>query len=123
MVTQRKAAGSTAATTTKAAKSVKAAPMASKTVSSAAAATKTATPVKATSAAGKAARESTATAAVSSRASRQTTAATRIEPDQRREYVEIAAYFIAERRGFEGGDETADWLAAEAEIERLMTGR
>jgi hypothetical protein len=35
----------------------------------------------------------------------------------------VAAYFIAERRGFQGGDETSDWLAAEAEIDRLLADR
>ena len=30
--------------------------------------------------------------------------------------VALAAYFIAERRGFEPGHELEDWLAAEAEI-------
>ena len=32
--------------------------------------------------------------------------------------VALAAYFIAEKRGFEPGHELEDWLAAEAEIER-----
>jgi hypothetical protein len=30
--------------------------------------------------------------------------------------VALAAYFIAERRGFEPGHELDDWLAAEAEM-------
>lgn len=40
--------------------------------------------------------------------------------DQRRNYVEVAAYYIAERRGFSGGDALEDWAAAEAEIDRLL---
>jgi Protein of unknown function (DUF2934) len=32
--------------------------------------------------------------------------------------VALAAYFIAEKRGFEPGHEFEDWLAAEAEIEK-----
>jgi hypothetical protein len=44
----------------------------------------------------------------------------RIDPDRRRCYVEVAAYFIAERRGFATGYETTDWLAAEEEIDRLL---
>jgi Protein of unknown function (DUF2934) len=30
--------------------------------------------------------------------------------------VALAAYFVAEKRGFEPGHELADWLAAEAQI-------
>ena len=33
-----------------------------------------------------------------------------------------AAYFRAANRGFMGGDPVADWLAAEAEINRRITG-
>lgn len=40
--------------------------------------------------------------------------------DQRRYYVEIAAYYIAERRGFGGGSQLEDWVQAEAEIDRLL---
>lgn len=43
-----------------------------------------------------------------------------LSPDQRRYYVEVAAYYMAERRGFQGGDPAGDWLAAEAEIDRLL---
>lgn len=32
--------------------------------------------------------------------------------------VALAAYFIAEKRGFEPGHELDDWLAAEAEVAR-----
>lgn len=34
-----------------------------------------------------------------------------------------AAYYLAERRGFDGGDPVADWLEAEAEIDALIDGR
>lgn len=40
--------------------------------------------------------------------------------EQRRYYVEIAAYYIAERRGFGGGSQLEDWVQAEAEIDRLL---
>ena len=40
--------------------------------------------------------------------------------DRRGHYVEVAAYFIAERRGFAPGDPLADWLAAENEVDRLI---
>ena len=43
-----------------------------------------------------------------------------VSAQQRGHYVEIAAYFIAERRGFAPGNQMDDWLAAEREVERLI---
>lgn len=43
-----------------------------------------------------------------------------LPPEQRRFYVEVAAYYIAERRGFHGGSELNDWVEAESEIDRLL---
>ncbi len=43
-----------------------------------------------------------------------------VAPDQRRHYIEVAAYYIAERHGFMPGRELADWASAEAEIDRLL---
>lgn len=43
-----------------------------------------------------------------------------IPAEQRRYYIEVAAYHIAERRGFGAGDPLADWTQAEAEIDRLL---
>lgn len=43
-----------------------------------------------------------------------------ISSEQRRCYVEVAAYHIAERRGFAPGDPLDDWVRAEAEIDRLL---
>ena len=48
--------------------------------------------------------------------------ASQVSPDQRNHYVEIAAYYIAERHGFTPGREVADWAEAEAEIDRLLGG-
>jgi hypothetical protein len=39
----------------------------------------------------------------------------------RRVKVGLAAYFIAEKRGFEPGHELEDWLAAEAQINQTET--
>ena len=39
----------------------------------------------------------------------------------RRAMTAEAAYYRAERRGFESGHELEDWLAAEGEIQRLWT--
>jgi len=43
-----------------------------------------------------------------------------VTPEQRRFYVEVAAYYIAERRGFHGGSQLADWAQAEKEIDALL---
>jgi DUF2934 family protein len=46
-----------------------------------------------------------------------------VSDDERRRMVAQAACLIAQRRGFEGGLELEDWLAAEAEVSaRLMSG-
>ncbi len=34
--------------------------------------------------------------------------------------ISMAAYYRAERRGFNGGDPLADWLEAEAEVDALL---
>jgi hypothetical protein len=43
-----------------------------------------------------------------------------VSPEQRKYYVEVAAYHIAERRGFALGNPLEDWVQAEAEIDRLL---
>lgn len=43
-----------------------------------------------------------------------------VPAEQRAHYIEVAAFYIAERRGFAPGNPTEDWLAAEAEIDRLL---
>ncbi len=43
-----------------------------------------------------------------------------VNQEQRARYVEVAAFYIAERRGFTAGNPTDDWLAAEAEVDRLI---
>jgi hypothetical protein len=42
-----------------------------------------------------------------------------LSDEQRRYYVEVAAYYIAERRGF-SGSQLEDWVQAEAEIDQLL---
>ena len=39
-----------------------------------------------------------------------------ISEEQRRSMIAEAAYYRAEKRGFQGGDPVADWLAAEREV-------
>lgn len=43
-----------------------------------------------------------------------------VPQEQRAHYIEVAAFYIAERRGFAPGDPMDDWLAAEAEIDQLL---
>jgi hypothetical protein len=43
-----------------------------------------------------------------------------VSEDVRRGMIAEAAYLRAERRGFAPGGEHEDWLAAEAEVDRLL---
>lgn len=43
-----------------------------------------------------------------------------VTPEQRRHYVEVAAYYIAERRGFDAGCHEENWAQAELEIDHLL---
>ena len=43
-----------------------------------------------------------------------------VEPEVREIMIAEAAYYIAERRGFEPGAEVDDWLEAEAAIDELL---
>ncbi len=42
--------------------------------------------------------------------------------DQRQHMIAEAAYYLAEHRGFQGGDPVQDWLRAEAEIDHRLMG-
>jgi hypothetical protein len=44
-----------------------------------------------------------------------------INPEQRRSLIAQAAYFRAERRGFAPGHEAEDWIAAEIEVNTVLT--
>lgn len=43
-----------------------------------------------------------------------------VSAEQRNNYVEVAAFYIAERRGFAPGNPADDWCAAELEVDRLL---
>jgi hypothetical protein len=43
-----------------------------------------------------------------------------LTPEARRALIAETAYLRAERRGFTPGQETDDWLAAEAEVDALL---
>jgi hypothetical protein len=45
-----------------------------------------------------------------------------INPQIRHEMIASAAYYRAEKRGFSGGSELEDWLEAEAEVDRTLSG-
>ena len=50
-----------------------------------------------------------------------TAAGNTITPEERWRMVAEAAYLRAEKRGFSGGNPTDDWLAAEAEIDKILS--
>jgi len=52
--------------------------------------------------------------------SNKTESETHLSDEQRRQYIEVAAYHRAEKRGFDCTCDQENWLAAEAEIERLL---
>ena len=47
-------------------------------------------------------------------------AETNLSEQQRQQYIEVAAYHVAERGGFNDGCDSENWLAAEAEIDQLL---
>jgi hypothetical protein len=49
-------------------------------------------------------------------------AAPQISPEERHRLIAEAAYYRASQRGFHGGAEVEDWLAAEAEIDGKLLG-
>jgi len=46
-----------------------------------------------------------------------------VTQDQRALMIAEAAYYVAQRRGFELGDPLEDWLIAEAQIDALLRDR
>ncbi|OIQ72720.1 hypothetical protein GALL_456490 [mine drainage metagenome] len=43
-----------------------------------------------------------------------------LSEEQCKHYISVAAFYIAERRGFAPGNPMDDWVAAEAEVKRLI---
>lgn len=79
---------------------------------------------KSAKAAVKAASGATKTAATAKKTKAKTEAPAAVVPEERRRYyIEVAAYYIAERRGFNGGSEVEDWVQAEKEIDHLLRTR
>jgi hypothetical protein len=48
------------------------------------------------------------------------TASPSIGPEERHHLIEVAAYYVAERRGFHGASSHDDWLQAEREIDAMI---
>lgn len=104
-----------------------------KTPTQTAAATKT--PAKVAKVASKASKAPTKTAAVKAktpatakpakpaekiRAPRKAKAAMPMTAEARLRHIEVAAYYIAEQRGFGAGDTASDWLLAEQQVDHLL---
>lgn len=44
----------------------------------------------------------------------------KLSEEQQRQYIEVAAYHLAEKCGFDCSRDSENWLAAEAEIDQLL---
>lgn len=90
------------------------------TVAKAPEASKAAAPARKTATAAKPRGTKPAGSGADTRKSVKKTSSSPITAEQRRHYIEVAAYYIAERRGFRGGNPAEDWAMAEREIDRLL---
>lgn len=43
-----------------------------------------------------------------------------LTPEQLRQHIEVAAYFIAEQKGFPGDTQLQDWLEAARQIDAML---
>jgi hypothetical protein len=46
-----------------------------------------------------------------------------LTPAERMKMIAEAAYYLAEKRGFKGGNELTDWVAAEKQVDALIAKR
>jgi hypothetical protein len=46
-----------------------------------------------------------------------------LTPAERMKMIAEAAYYLAEKRGFTGGNELSDWVAAEKQVDTLISKR
>jgi hypothetical protein len=44
-----------------------------------------------------------------------------LSPESRHDMIKAAAYFRAEKRGFQGGDPISDWLLSEQEVDSTLS--
>lgn len=50
-------------------------------------------------------------------------AVAKVSPAERNKMIAEAAYYLAQKRGFSGGNELADWAAAEKQVDALIAKR
>ena len=43
-----------------------------------------------------------------------------VSPEQRHNYIEVAAFYVAQRRGLAPGNPLDDWAMAEVEVDQLI---
>jgi hypothetical protein len=46
-----------------------------------------------------------------------------LSPAERMKMIAEAAYYLAEKRGFSGGNELTDWVAAEKQVDAILSRR
>lgn len=46
-----------------------------------------------------------------------------LTPAERMKMIAEAAYYLAEKRGFSGGNELTDWVAAEKQVDAILSRR
>lgn len=46
-----------------------------------------------------------------------------LTPAERMKMIAEAAYYLAEKRGFSGGNELTDWVTAEKQVEAILSRR
>ena len=46
-----------------------------------------------------------------------------LSPAERMKMIAEAAYYLAQKRGFSGGNEVSDWVAAEKQVDTLLSKR
>ncbi len=59
-------------------------------------------------------------AAISKAQATPTAVRPEVSPEQRHNYIEVAAFYVAQRRGFAPGNPLDDWATAEIEVDQLI---
>jgi hypothetical protein len=68
--------------------------------------------------------EPTKPAAEAAKSTKATAAKTAVlTPAERMKMIAEAAYYLAEKRGFSGGNELTDWVAAEKQVDAILSRR
>lgn len=64
--------------------------------------------------------ESAAPAAPAKKRTRKVATPKQVSPEERHHLIKVAAYYLAERRGFGSGSIHDDWVQAEQEIDQMI---